>query len=122
MFHMNRVRLAALAIGLAALLVTLWISTGSRHGTQVVTETASDKSVVVRSVAIPVDGMICQVCVGRVKSMLKAVHGVEEAEISLEKRTAVIRYETGQVGVDRLTRAINELGYKAGVPTAIESR
>ncbi|MBI3491755.1 MAG: heavy-metal-associated domain-containing protein [Acidobacteria bacterium] len=75
-----------------------------------------------RTVTVPVNGMICVVCAGRVKNALKAVHGVQDAEVNLEKRNATVQYENGKLNLDQLTRAINELGYKAGVPAAVESR
>jgi copper chaperone CopZ len=75
-----------------------------------------------RTVTVPVDGMICVVCAGLVKTALKAVQGVQDAEVSLEKRNVRVRYENGTVNLDQLSRAINELGYKAGVPAPVESR
>jgi len=69
-----------------------------------------------KTVAVSVDGMICQVCAGSVKSALKRVPGVQDVEVSLEKRHAVIRYEDGKVGVDQLTRAISNVGFKPGLP------
>ena len=112
----------ALSIGFATLLVALSASTACRREVDTAAQSASAVGIAARTVTIPVDGMICQVCAGRVKSTLRTVHGVENAEISLEKRSAVIRYEPGQVGPDQLTRAINELGYKAGVPRAVEAQ
>jgi copper chaperone CopZ len=75
-----------------------------------------------RTVTVPVEGMICVVCAGSVKRTLKAIDGVQDAEINLEKRNATIRYEDGAVSVDQLTRAINQLGYKAGAPISIQSQ
>jgi mercuric transport protein len=81
-----------------------------------------DKTVAIRTVAVPVDGMICQVCAGTVKSTLRKVDGVRDAEISLEKRNAIIHYDERRVSVDALTRAIKDAGYKPGVPPAIQSQ
>ncbi|ODS53758.1 MAG: hypothetical protein ABS36_12555 [Acidobacteria bacterium SCN 69-37] len=75
-----------------------------------------------RAVAVPVDGMICQVCAGNVKSALRRIQGVAHAEVSLEQRKVVIHYQDGKVSADQLTRAITELGYKAGVPTPLASQ
>ncbi|MGQ0733774.1 MAG: heavy-metal-associated domain-containing protein, partial [Acidobacteriota bacterium] len=63
--------------------------------------------------------MICQICAGSVKSALKKVDGVQDAEISLEKRNAVIHYDERKVSVDQLTRAIQDAGFKPGAPTAV---
>lgn len=66
--------------------------------------------------------MICMVCAGSVKNTLQAVQGVRKAEVDLAKHNVTVQYEHGQVSVDALTRAINELGYKAGVPTPAQSQ
>ena len=74
-----------------------------------------------KTVRIPVEGMICTVCAGNVKKALKSVPGVQEAEISLERREAVVRYGEGKVSPAQLVTAINQLGYKAGTPVPDEA-
>jgi copper ion binding protein len=69
--------------------------------------------VAARTVTVPVEGMICQICAGRVKSTLKDIRGVDEVDVSLEKRHAVVRYDAETVTPDELARAIKKLGYKA---------
>ena len=115
----NRIRFAALAIGVMALLVALWAASGSRRNTRAATQASSHRAVVARRVSIPVSGMICQVCAGTVKSALKKVDGVQDAEISLEQRNAVVHYDARKVSLDQLTRAIEKAGYKPGVPAAV---
>lgn len=106
----SALRLAPLAVGIA--FVTGCQQDGTRS-----TENTGVRSAATQTVAVPVEGMICQICAGRVKSTLKAVHGVDDVEISLEKRNAVIRYDASSVSPEQLARAINELGYKTGAPT-----
>ncbi len=109
--------------GLAALVLTVAVSsTACQRDTTASAQAAQAKRPEMRTVTVPVDGMICVVCAGRVKTALKAVHGVQDAEVNLEKRNATVQYENGKLNLDQLTRAINELGYKAGVPAAVESR
>lgn len=122
MGHANGVRVIARSAGLAILLIALSASTACRRDAQASAQSTIASAAALRTVTILVDGMICQVCAGRVKSTLKAVHGVESAEISLEKRNAVVRYEADHVSPDRLIRAVNELGYKAGGPTPVHSQ
>lgn len=74
-----------------------------------------------KTVRIPIEGMICTVCAGNVKKALKSVPGVQEAEISLERREAVVRYGEGKVLSEQLVSAINLLGYKAGAPVPDEA-
>ena len=113
------------AFGLAALVLTVAVSatscerdtTASPQSHAIVSaQSAAPKSVEMRTVTIPVEGMICMVCAGSVKNALKAVQGVQNAEVNLEKRYATIQFENGKVSEDDLTRAITKLGYKAGVP------
>ena len=118
------------AFGLAALVLTLAVSstdcrretTASPQSEPLAAAAALPKKADVRTVTVPVDGMICMVCAGSVKNALKAVHGVQNAEVNLEKHSATIQYEHGTVSVDELTRAINKLGYKAGVPAPTQSQ
>jgi copper chaperone len=116
-------RTQAALFGLAALVLTVAVfSTGCQRGATVSAQAAPPNRAAMRTVTVPVNGMICMVCAGRVKNALKAVHGVQDAEVNLEKRNATVQYENGRLNLDQLTRAINELGYKAGVPAAVEFR
>lgn len=75
-----------------------------------------------KTVRIPIQGMICTVCAGNVKKALQSLDGVQEAEISLERRDARVRYGEGKVSPERLVAAINQLGYKAGTPVSEASQ
>jgi len=68
------------------------------------------------SVVIPVEGMSCSSCVARVKSTLKELDGVSDANVSLEHREAGIRYDPAKVSPAKLAEAIDDLGYQAGLP------
>lgn len=60
--------------------------------------------------------MVCGSCVARTKRALKSVNGVEEVEVSLEKREARVRYDSTRTNPDQLAATINQLGYKAETP------
>lgn len=119
------------AFGLAALVLAVaGSSTGCQRDTTASppsnaiasAQSAPPKPTEMRTVTVPVDGMICMVCAGSVKNGLKAVHGVQNAEVNLEKRYATIQFENGKVSEDELTRVITKLGYKAGVPKPWQSQ
>lgn len=115
----SRGRTRAALLGVAAVVLTVAVfSTACQQGTTAspAAETVSPKRADMRTVTVPVDGMICMVCAGRVKNALKAIPGVQNAEVNLEKRRATVQYEYGKLSVDELTRVIHQLGYKAGVP------
>jgi copper ion binding protein len=63
---------------------------------------------------IKVQGMTCNHCVMRVAKALKAVPGVQDAQVDLGKAQAVITYADTQVTPEKLSAAIVEAGYKAG--------
>lgn len=71
-------------------------------------------------VVIPVEGMSCSACVARVKRALKETEGVSETHVNLEKGEAEIRYEPARTSPEKLAKAIDELGYKAGPARAKE--
>lgn len=108
--------------GLAALVLVIAVSsTACQRDTTASSQTAQPTRADVHTVTVPVDGMICMVCAGNVKNALKAVQGVQKAEVDLAKHNVTVQYEHAKVSVDELTRAITQLGYKAGVPTPVQS-
>ena len=62
-------------------------------------------------IAIKVEGMMCQHCVSHVKEALEKTEGVESAEVSLEKKEALVKGQS--LDKDKLIAAIEKAGYKA---------
>lgn len=75
-----------------------------------------------QTVSIPVEGMSCVSCAARVKRTLKGIEGVQQVEVSLERREAVVRFSLEKVSPQRLESAINGLGYKAGKSRVTEPK
>jgi copper chaperone CopZ len=69
-----------------------------------------------KTVVIPVDGMVCFACAATIKRTVKSLGGVSSTEVSLEKRTVQVTYAADQLTPERIAAAINKLGYKAGAP------
>ena len=106
-----------LIMGTVLLLLTLLAACGTEKSAETgTTETGS--TTLARTVTIPIQGMSCGACAAGVKKKLKAVKGVQEVEVTLEHRHARVRYAEGEVPLESLVAAINELGYKAGKPAA----
>ena len=61
-------------------------------------------------ISLPVEGMTCASCVGRVEKALKAVPGVTEATVNLATERATVR---GVAAVADLIAAIEKVGYEA---------
>jgi copper chaperone len=61
---------------------------------------------------IKVQGMTCNHCVMRVAKALKAVPGVQDAKVDLQKAEAVVSYDDAKVSLQKLSVAVVEAGYK----------
>ena len=64
--------------------------------------------------AIPVEGMTCASCVGRVQKALAVVAGVEDASVNLATEVASVKAQP-TVGLQQLKNAVEKAGYSVGV-------
>ncbi len=76
--------------------------------------------VVMQTVKMPVDGMVCNACQSNVKKTIKSVDGVTDVEVNLEKKFAVFRYDPKKVKVEQVQKAVNDKGFEAGKPQEIK--
>jgi Cu+-exporting ATPase len=69
-----------------------------------------------REITIPIFGMSCQKCVGKVTAALKAVEGVVEADVSLQDKQGRVR--VSDLGPDReqLLETVRNAGFKTTAP------
>ncbi|WP_428372684.1 heavy metal translocating P-type ATPase, partial [Pelagibacterium lentulum] len=74
-----------------------------------------DHSAAAQIIGLPIEGMTCASCVGRVEKALKAVPGVESATVNLATERADVM-ASGPVDRQALVRSIEEAGYS--VPSA----
>ena len=58
-----------------------------------------------------VDGMTCDNCVRHVESALRAVAGVESAEVDLAAGSATVRFDADAACLDDFRKAVDEAGY-----------
>ena len=65
-----------------------------------------------QTVTLGISGMTCGGCVRSVTNVLKALDGVAKADVSLEKRSAVVDYDPGKVGLEQLKRSVEEAGFE----------
>ncbi len=68
-----------------------------------------------KTVTLSVPGMTCEACPITVKKALSKVAGVEKAEVSFEKREAVVTFDDVKTNADALTKATANAGYPSGV-------
>src|SRR5215218_9208836 len=62
-------------------------------------------------ITIPVTGMTCASCVGRVERALEKVPGVLEARVNLASEKATVGYLAGEVELRDLEEAVEGAGY-----------
>ena len=65
---------------------------------------------------VPVQGMTCAVCVGRVEKAIRTVPGVEDVNVNLSTERATVRTSNGAATPEQVIQAITDAGYS--VPTA----
>ncbi|HEV7247203.1 MAG TPA: heavy metal translocating P-type ATPase [Shinella sp.] len=69
------------------------------------------------TISLPIEGMTCASCVGRVERALKAVPGVETASVNLATERASIRTST-PIARAKLVEAVENVGYSVPAPSA----
>ncbi len=65
-----------------------------------------------QTATLNVSGMTCGGCVRSVSKVLNALDGVAKADVSLEKKSAVVDYDEAKVNPAQLKRAVEEAGYE----------
>src|SRR3954471_22922575 len=73
---------------------------------------ATEQSVADR-VTIPVSGMTCAACSGRVQRALEKESGVEEAAVNLMLKNATVSYDPAVTSPEKLGEVIRATGYGA---------
>ena len=66
---------------------------------------------------IPVSGMTCAACSGRVQRQLERTAGVTRANVNLMTGEATVGYDPAAVTPEHLVHTIRETGYGAELPT-----
>lgn len=74
------------------------------------TSALSKESTNTQGVTLKVDGMTCKMCSLTIKTALKKLDGVVDADVSYEDKEAKVRYEEGRVTVDEMVKAIENAG------------
>ena len=64
-----------------------------------------------KTVTLSVPGMTCAACPITVKKALTKVDGVQKAEVSYEKREAVVTFDDAKTSAEALTKATENAGY-----------
>lgn len=65
-------------------------------------------------------GMRCAACAASIERLLQGLPGVSDAAVNFAAEKASIEFDPAVISLERITRAINELGYEARVHTGEE--
>ncbi len=68
-----------------------------------------------KTVTLDVPGMTCALCPITVKKAITKVNGVIKAEVSFDKRQAMVTFDDAKTNVEALTKATTDAGYPATV-------
>ncbi len=67
---------------------------------------------------LKIDGMVCDSCAALLEKKLSQISGVRRAEVTFEKKQAILDYDPRRVDPSRFVKSITEAGYRvAGSPT-----
>jgi Cu+-exporting ATPase len=64
---------------------------------------------------LPIEGMTCSSCAGRVEKSLNEIKGVE-ATVNFATERATVSFDPGQVAPEELVGAVESVGYSASLP------
>src|SRR5690242_15456280 len=67
----------------------------------------------ISSVTLEIEGMTCASCVNRIERKLKKTPGVQEANVNLATEKGAVKFDSNQVGVAELVKAVEAAGYRA---------
>lgn len=76
---------------------------------------AASASAATKTVTLSIPGMTCATCPITVKKALAKVDGVQKAEVSYEKREAVVTFDDAKTTADTVGAATGNAGYPSTV-------
>ena len=68
-----------------------------------------------KTVTLQVSGMACPVCPITVKKALQRVDGVLKADVSFERKEAVVTFDDAVTNVEALIKATGDAGYPSAI-------
>ncbi len=77
---------------------------------------SASKATAIKKTTVPVTGLHCASCVGRVEEVLRKTDGVEEANVNLALETTRIVYDSAKVDMTDIKDVVKDAGYDLIVP------
>jgi Cu+-exporting ATPase len=91
-----------------------------QHGGEATPIETTAKATVVRA-DLPIEGMTCASCASRIEKRLNKQPGVESANVNFATKVATVKYDPVATGPEKLAQAVDDIGYKAVVPSAMRN-
>lgn len=66
-----------------------------------------------RNACFSVEGMTCATCTVTTKAAIKKLKGIKDVQVSLDEKSAVIKYDNALTSSDEIKKKIDSVGYKA---------
>ncbi|MBE3519358.1 MAG: copper-translocating P-type ATPase [Firmicutes bacterium] len=71
-------------------------------------------------VVLDLGGMRCAACAANIERLLRGLPGVSDAAVNFAAEKASVKFDPAVISLERITRAVSELGYEARVHTGEE--
>lgn len=65
-----------------------------------------------KEIKLKIEGMHCAGCSNRLEKILNNVDGIESAKVSLEEKSADIKYNEEEVELNTILQGIEDAGFK----------
>ena len=65
-----------------------------------------------KEIKLKIEGMHCAGCSNRLEKILNNVDGIESAKVSLEEKSAYIKYNEEEVELNTILQEIEDAGFK----------
>ena len=65
-----------------------------------------------KEIKLKIEGMHCAGCSNRLEKILNNVDGIESAKVSLEEKSADIKYNEEEVEINTILQEIEDAGFK----------
>ncbi len=71
---------------------------------------------------MPIEGMTCASCANTIERRLAKQPGVTSANVNFATKVATVKYDPAATGPEQLAKAVDDIGYKAVVPTSAPAK
>ena len=109
-------------VSMSCILIIAFVATScaQQQKEEKTTPKEQTKKIVMQTVKMPVNGMVCNACQSNVKKTIKSVDGVTDVEVSLAEKFAVFTYDPKKIKVEEVQKTVNDKGFEAGKPQKVK--